>query len=473
MNSKAKTVIKNLYYTVSANFATLLISVGLNLFVPKLLGITEYSFWQLYVFYSSYVGFLHLGWIDGIYLKIGGEDYNNLNKAKLGSQYWYLGLFELMVSVIIAMYAVLFLPSSEKTIILIFTAIVAVVTIAKQFIQYVLQSTNRIREYAHLSRSDRYLYVAFLVIYFLLGGRSFYWLITFDILSKLLVTIWGMFQIKDMLFIKILPFNQIKSEIKDNINIGSKLMLSSIASMLIMGTIRFFVQNHWSIEEFGKLSFTLSISNMFLTFINAVGVVMFPLLRRTNQARLPELFKTLRSLFVPITYGFLIFYVPVKIILVSWLPQYEVSLMYMGILFPMVVYEGRMSLLINTYLKALRMEKTILYVNIITLLISVVAGVVTVFVLNNLWLSVALIIFCLAFRCNFAEYLLSKRLNVKLNFQMFLETILSVTFILSNILITNQWGSFLLYTLTFSVFLLIFSKQIKSSFKTFYQLMKS
>lgn len=473
MNDKAKSVIKNLYYTVAANFVTLFISVILNLFVPKLLGVREYSYWQLYVFYSSYVGFLHLGWIDGIYLKIGGEKYDELNKQELGSQYWYLTIFEFILAVAVSVYAFLFLPHSDKMIIIVLTAIVAIVTISKQFIQYILQSTNRIKDYAHLSRNDRYVYVVFLAIYFLLGGRSFYWLIVFDILAKFIVTLWGMYQIKDMIFSKLIPFGRVFHEIIDNIKIGSNLMLSNIASMLIMGTIRFFVQNHWSIEEFGKLSFTLSISNMFLTFINAVGVVMFPLLRRTNQARLPELFKTLRSLFVPITYGFLIFYVPVKIILVSWLPQYEVSLMYMGILFPMVVYEGRMSLLINTYLKALRMEKTILYVNIITLLISVVAGVVTVFVLNNLWLSVALIIFCLAFRCNFAEYLLSKRLNVKLNFQMFLETILSITFILSNILITNQWGSFLLYTLTFIVFLLIFSKQIKSSFKTFYQLMKS
>ena len=36
MNDKARTVMKNLYYTVAANFATLGISVLLNLFVPKL-----------------------------------------------------------------------------------------------------------------------------------------------------------------------------------------------------------------------------------------------------------------------------------------------------------------------------------------------------------------------------------------------------------------------------------------------------
>jgi len=473
VNSKAKGVIKNLYYTVAANFVTLLISVLLNLFVPKLLGIKEYSYWQLYVFYSSYVGFLHLGWIDGIYLKIGGEEYNNLNKAKLGSQYWYLGLFELILAVVVGAYAFLFLPTSNKSLILILTAVVAVITIAKQFIQYILQSTNRIREYAHLSRSDRYLYIFFLAVYFIFGGRNFFWLIILDIISKLLVTFWGMYQIKDMLFSQLVPLRDVWSEILDNINIGSKLMLSNIASMLIIGTIRFFVQNRWSIEAFGKLSFTLSISNMFLTFINAIGVVMFPLLRRTDNNRLSRLFITLRTLFVPITYSFLLFYVPVKIILEAWLPQYSVSLMYMGILFPMVVYEGRMSLLINTYLKALRKEKTILFVNIITLIISIFAGAITVYLFENLLLSVGLIIFCLAIRCNLAEYLLSKSLQIKLNTKTAQETILSFIFILSNLIVSNSWISFIIYAISFSLFILINIKSIKESFSIFYQLMKS
>ena len=57
LEHEGKNGFRNLYYTVGANFITLAISVLLNLFVPKLLGVREYSYWQLYVFYSSYVGF--------------------------------------------------------------------------------------------------------------------------------------------------------------------------------------------------------------------------------------------------------------------------------------------------------------------------------------------------------------------------------------------------------------------------------
>ncbi|HCJ4251002.1 TPA: hypothetical protein NR296_000008 [Enterococcus faecalis] len=472
MNEKAKSVVKNLYYTVAANFATLGISVLLNLFVPKLLGVREYSYWQLYVFYASYVGFFHLGWIDGIYLKIGGEEYENLDKRNLGSQFWYLAIFECCISAFVILWAYFFMPKEYQGIILILTAIVSVITIAKTFILYVFQSTNRIKEYAQLSRNDRYLYVLFIAIYFALGGRDFYWLIIMDILSKLIITVWGMFRVKDLLRVNMMSLKEVTPEIVDNINIGSKLMLSSIASMLIMGTIRFFVQQRWTIETFGKLSFTLSLSNMFLTFINAVGIVMFPLLRRTNKERLPSLFVTLRGVFVPLTYAILLLYVPVKFVLGMWLPEYSESLKFMGILFPIVIYEGRMSLLINTYLKTLRKEKTILFVNVLTLALSLILSLFVIFVVGNLNLTVGLILVSLAFRCNLAEIFLCKDMNVKIGNSTVLETLVTLLFIFSNLWFDGSIYSFISYAIVYIIYFLFIHKSFVNNAKNLKYLVK-
>ncbi|MCG3447928.1 lipopolysaccharide biosynthesis protein [Enterococcus durans] len=472
MNDKAKSVMKNLYYTVAANFVTLGISVLLNLFVPKLLGVTEYSYWQLYVFYSSYVGFLHFGWIDGIYLKIGGEDYEKINKREIASQLRYLLIFELILSGIFIICSCIFLPNSVQKVVLILTAIVSVITIIKTFILYILQSTNRIKEYAQLSRNDRYLYVLFIAIYFLIGGRSFFWLINLDILSKLIVTIWSMSFIKDMLSEKVISLKILFPKIMDNINVGSKLMISNIASMLIIGIIRFFVQQKWSIETFGKLSFTLSLSNMFLTFINAIGVVMFPLLRRTNNQKLPQLFKILRGLFVPLTYGLLLFYVPAKLILSLWLPEYAESLNFMGILFPIVIYEGRMSLLINTYLKTLRKEKTILFVNLITFVVTLLSSLIIIFIVGNLNLTVALILISLGFRCNLAEFLLCKDMRLKVGKYQILESILTIFFIFSNLYFKGSLKSLLAYGFIYLIYLILMNQKITHSFKEFRNLIK-
>ncbi len=96
-----------------------------------------------------------------------------------------------------------------------------------------------------------------------------------------------------------------------------------------------------------------------------------------------------------------------------WLPEYTESLNFMGILFPIVIYEGRMSLLINTYLKTLRKEKTILMVNVITLVLSLLASLFVIFIIGNLNLAVGLILLSLAFRCNLAEFFSLQRYGIK------------------------------------------------------------
>ncbi|MEH7250466.1 hypothetical protein V7114_27310, partial [Neobacillus niacini] len=69
MNIKAITFMKNFSYTLSSNLISMIISTIVILIVPKVLGVEDYGYWQLYLFYASFVGFLHFGWNDGIYLR--------------------------------------------------------------------------------------------------------------------------------------------------------------------------------------------------------------------------------------------------------------------------------------------------------------------------------------------------------------------------------------------------------------------
>jgi O-antigen/teichoic acid export membrane protein len=472
MNNNAKSVLKNINYTVSANFIVMGISILLNLFVPRYLGVNEYSYWQLYVFYSGYVGFFHLGWLDGIYLKIGGEKYSDLDKRDLGTQFWYLLISQTLIATILLLLLSVNDLSGNRFYILLFTAVILVITNCRTFLLFILQSTNRIKEYAQLSRNDRYIYLIVVFSYLLFGGRSFLFLIILDILSKLIVVLWGIYRIKDLIFVRWMPFGKTVKNIFNNIKIGINLMVGNIASMLVMGITRLFVERQWSIEVFGKLSLTISISNMFMTFINAVGVVMFPLLRRTDSKNLKKLYLVLRGLFVPITYGLLLSFIPLKIILGIWLPQYTQSLIFMGILFPMVIYEGRMALLISTYLKTIRKEKIILLVNVSTLLISLCLSLISVYVFKNIYLTVFSIMICIGFRCVFAELLLAKELGVNITIETFFETVLTIIFIVANFSTTNLL-SFIIYLVCFSGFILIRFNKIQDSFKSFKSIMKS
>ncbi len=70
-----------------------------------------------------------------------------------------------------------------------------------------------------------------------------------------------------------------------------------------------------------------------------------------------------------------------------------------------------MSMLINTYMKAMRMEKQMLLVNLISVTLSVLSTGLVIFLLKDLVLSVVSIMVLLAFRCILAELILAKRLR--------------------------------------------------------------
>lgn len=448
-----------------ANFLVLAISILLNLFVPKFIGVKDYSYWQLYVFYTSYVGLFHLGWLDGIYLKIGGKEYHELDKSRLGSQFWYFFFFECSLSLIFGV-TVCLLPISEpKVSILLFTALASVIRNCTTFMLYILQSTNRIKEYAQVSRNDRYVYLVFLSLYLLFGGRDYLLLILLDILARLCVTVWGFYKLKDLFLHKPLRFPAIQPEIFQNIKIGSNLMISNIMGMFIIGISRIMIEIQWSVETFGKLSLTLGISNMFMTFINAVGVVLFPMLRRTNPNKLGELYLTLRAVFVPIFYGTLLIYFPLKQVLESWLPAYSQSFLFMGILFPMTLFEGRMTLLVTTYLKTIRKEKLILYANLSALLFSIVVAFVATFYLKNLFVAVGVIVFASALRCVIGEFLLARTLDLHIMKSVVIELFLTVLFIFSNNWM-GEWLSFCVYALHFLLYGIYQRSSFLSSMRT-------
>ena len=81
-------IIKNISYSFSANLISLLISVFMVMFVPKLLSVNDYGLWQLFLFYFSYLGFLHFGWEDGIYLRYAGNRFDELNRKTFAGQFY-------------------------------------------------------------------------------------------------------------------------------------------------------------------------------------------------------------------------------------------------------------------------------------------------------------------------------------------------------------------------------------------------
>ncbi|MGE1107743.1 lipopolysaccharide biosynthesis protein [Bacillus wiedmannii] len=441
MNSTVKKFARNFSYTFIANILSIVISTVLLLVVPRFIGVSDYGYWQLYIFYSSYISYMSLGLTDGAYLRYGGWEYNNLYKPVFVSQYWFLVAFDVVVNFSIFLFYSSISTDTSKTIVVALTCLTGVLVVPRSLLTFMLQATNRIKEYAIILILERMVYFILVIIFLMNGIKQFEYLIFADIIGKICSIVYSLFSCKELVFGKL---DSIKISIKEiwiNVSVGSKLLFANFASMLIIGIVRFAIEGNWSIETFGKVSLTLSIANMLMLFINAIAVILFPTLRRTSKEKLPDIYKTMRiSITVPLV-GLLIFYYPAKSVLSAWLPQYAESLTYMALLFPMCLYESKMLLLINTYLKTLRKEKWMLIINLITVGLSLVLTFISVYLLNSLNLAILCIIFLLAFRCIIAELYLARVLNIRVKKDILLELFMTIVFISVSWYLSALWAA--------------------------------
>ena len=83
-------------HALSANVIRLMISVVMTLVLPRILGVEEYSYWQLYLFYVTYTAYSSIGWCEGTYLKYGGMEYAKLDRSRMAGQFWALAVFQLI-----------------------------------------------------------------------------------------------------------------------------------------------------------------------------------------------------------------------------------------------------------------------------------------------------------------------------------------------------------------------------------------
>jgi len=462
MNIKIKQIFKNLTASVMANGINMVLSILLVLVVPKILGVKEYAYWQLYTFYTTYIGFFHFGIVDGIYLKYGGKKYDELDKPYFNRQFWILVIIEICVAAALIIGVRFVIADTDKQFILAMSGLCCVVYLPRVMLQYLLQATNRIVEFAQNQILEKVFYAVFITAALVFGVRDYQALILSDLLSKAITLALLVIICKDFIFLKLEKLFQGIREAIDNMSIGIKLLLSNIASMLITGIVRFAIENQWSVEVFGKLSLTMTASNLLMVFIGAVSIIVYPILRNVSREKMPQIYETLRCILMLLVLGLLLVYYPAKYLLSVWLPQYAESLRYMALLFPICVFESKMSMLVTTYLKALREEKMIMKINITVMALTLILTLIAAYFIGNLTLTIILLPLLMATRNILGEIALMKTLGVKVVKDIIYEVILAVVFIAASWNIQSFW-CMVIYLFAYIVYVLLKRNDIKAA----------
>ncbi len=459
-----KTAIRDFRGAFAANLFSLVVTALLVLIVPKFIGIEDYSYWQLYILYVSFVGFLHFGWADGIYLRYGGEKYQELDKKVISSQFWLLFGLEAILSLCLVVYGLLFVGNQDRAFIIALVGLNCVVMNMRTFAQFLLQGTGRITAYSRAVIGERAVYVAIVGILIAIGSRDYENLVIADILTKSITLVILCYICRDVVITKAAGWRTAIGEAKHNIGVGMQLMGANIAGMLVIGAVRLMIEKGWDIQTFGKISLTLTMANLLMVFIGAASIVLYPMIRKSEQGKLPKIYATLRTPLMCAALGMLVFAYPMQVVFTHWLPQYADSLVYIWLLLPICVFELKMSLLILTFLKAMRKERHILGINMVALAVSILLASISVFILKNLELAIITIVVSLAIRATIAEIFLSKELGIKLYKDIGVELSFVAYFMLIGWYISGG-GGMLLFLLPYGVYLFIKRHELKASLK--------
>lgn len=462
-----KRFVSNVISSIIAQTISLLLSFVLTLIVPKFIDEYQYAYWQTYVLYVGYVGVLHFGLLDGLVLRYSKYDYEELDKERLRSQFIIL----LVINSILSFMSILissFVFSGVNQYIIILVAVGIITKNVVTYSSYLFQITNRISKYVILIISQRLSYGIFVCLLLISKVQDFYWYCIADLCGDLVGIFIGIIFNKGLYLGKSLKLKDSFDELKLNISSGLLLMLANWSSMLIVGGAKMIIQWHWDELVFGKVSFAFSVSNLFLTFVTAVSVVLFPSLQRVDEEKLPSIYKNTRGILSQVLFLIMIFYFPGCWLLNLWLPKYSNSLIYLGILLPMIVYTSKVSLLTNNYLKLYRKEKILLLINAISILIGIISFVICAYVFNSIKAVLLSVVIVSMIKSIMSEVCVFKLIHIKIIKDFVIEGIMTIGFILCTSLL-NWWLGCLIYLGLYIIYAIMNYKSIVAIFNKLFK----
>lgn len=404
-------IAKNLSFAMLSQGIGLISSLVMSLVVPKFLGIEDYAYWQLFMLYNTYSGLTLLGVNDGIYLRLGGKRYSELNFPALKAQITMVSAFQMAVGVI-CVAILLFLPMGNmRRFVFIFVVIYGLIANLTSCMRYIFQSTNLTQISSIADLVARISYLACVVAILLGGGSLASPFIILYTICQALALIYICMCARKILQARVNWHGALRTCLID-IEAGIKITVAYYADSLIVGITRMMTDWHLGLVTFGKVSFSFSMTNFVLVFIGQVAMVLFPVLKRLESRQQRSMYVKLRAVLntlLPISY---LLYVPMRFVLGLWLPQYNESLVYLALTMPLCIYACKANFLFNTYFKMLRRETALCVINVITMLLNLLLSFIDILIFGSIeWACVGIFI-SVAVRDAVFEAYLAKKFNI-------------------------------------------------------------
>ncbi|MCM0583277.1 hypothetical protein H9L19_02030 [Weissella diestrammenae] len=419
---------RNFIYGTLPNFIYALLQFVILLIIPNLISVKNYGLYQIYMFYMSYITLMQFGWSEGMYVNYGGLTYRQLDRRSIASQFKVFSGWTIFVAVLMILIGELFFKS-DMAFIVVALGIATLLTNLRNYANNILLATSRIAAFSLINVFGTTVNLGLVLLLLAVQQITYQTVIIANLMAILVSLMSLLFKTRDVLFSKpqvVVPWQTIKHHLRR----GSKILFASLSTIIIIGIIRFFIQQAWDTATFARISLPLSFSNIMMLFISSLALLVFPSLNRQNHQIILNGFKVLQLGIKLILLSGLLAFFPLRVMIDHLIPKYTSSIQYMAIIFPAVFFQAKFEILNTTFMKILGLEIALVKINLVSFAISFGLGVISVYGYHNLMLAIASIIVVMATKSILGDYYLHTKMKFSLVSQTLPEIIVVVLFII-------------------------------------------
>lgn len=358
----------NIMRVFSANFLTMISGILVGFIVPVVLSLDSYAYVKTYTLYAGYIGFLHLGFIDGMYIKYGGKTLDEINKSTLKAEHNIFIVSQIIMTIIFFIVGVI-----NRNFIISLLAISILPINTGAFHKLFYQSTGQFKKFAKISYIYTIIYLLLnLTFAFLLKSDNYIFYCLTSLIGNIVV-----FFILEYKFLK--TFRHIKAtyekKIIDNIKIGFIILIANLGIVIFNAIDLWFVKLGLKVEDFAYYSFAVSMLNVINVMVMSVSITFYNYLAKKED----EVFiNKLKIYFIIIGAFSSLCYFGFAMIVDLFIKKYIPSLALIAISFAafpyMILIKG---LFINLY-RARKNEKKYLKVMILMVIMAIVYNFIAI-----------------------------------------------------------------------------------------------
>ena len=185
-----------------------------------------------------------------------------------------------------------------------------------------------------------------------------------------------MFTYRDITFGKIDKEKVNKELLIQLFKVGIPLLLSNLVGTFILTIDRQFVSLLFDTDTYSVYAFAYNMLNLVTTAIAAISTVLYPSLKTKTEDELKDNYSKLNGIIIIIVSVCMLAYFPLVLIVNWFLPEYNNSLPIFQVIFPSLIFNTSISVVMSNYYKSLNLIKSYFIKSIIALVLAVIANTI-------------------------------------------------------------------------------------------------